>query len=172
MLIIFGGLPGTGKTTISRKLAEKIGAVYLRIDTIETAMAHSDLQANNTNAGYLAAYGIAHDNLLIGCTVVADSVNSTQITREAWRHVAQSASANFIEIEAVCSDASEHQKRIETRPMGESLFTTTWQKVLDREYEDWKLQGIRVDTAQMTLEETIEKILASLTMFKKPIPTL
>ncbi|HAU1975266.1 TPA: AAA family ATPase, partial [Legionella pneumophila] len=32
MLIIFGGLPGTGKTTISKQIAKQLNAVYLRID--------------------------------------------------------------------------------------------------------------------------------------------
>jgi predicted kinase len=35
ILIIFGGLPGTGETTLARALAEQLGAVFLRIDTIE-----------------------------------------------------------------------------------------------------------------------------------------
>jgi predicted kinase len=35
MLIIFGGLPGTGKTTISKEVAKRLKAVYLRVDTIE-----------------------------------------------------------------------------------------------------------------------------------------
>jgi predicted kinase len=35
MLIILGGLPGTGKTVIARELARQLGAVYLRIDSIE-----------------------------------------------------------------------------------------------------------------------------------------
>ena len=38
MLIIFGGLPGSGKSTIARALALRLGAVYLRIDTIEQAI--------------------------------------------------------------------------------------------------------------------------------------
>ncbi len=38
MLIIFGGLPATGKTTIAKELARQIGATYLRIDTIEQAI--------------------------------------------------------------------------------------------------------------------------------------
>jgi hypothetical protein len=38
MLIVFGGLPGTGKTTISRAVAARRLATYLRIDAIEQAM--------------------------------------------------------------------------------------------------------------------------------------
>jgi predicted kinase len=41
MLIIFGGLPATGKTTIARDLARQLGATYLRIDTIEQAIRDS-----------------------------------------------------------------------------------------------------------------------------------
>jgi len=37
-LFIFSGLPGTGKTTLSRQLAQHVGAAYLRIDTIEQAL--------------------------------------------------------------------------------------------------------------------------------------
>ena len=38
MLIIFGGLPGTGKTAIAQQLARELGAVYLRIDSMEQAI--------------------------------------------------------------------------------------------------------------------------------------
>ncbi|EEQ16447.1 Uncharacterised protein [Yersinia frederiksenii] len=42
MLIIFSGLPGTGKSTIAHLLAERLKAVYLRIDTIEQAIRSAD----------------------------------------------------------------------------------------------------------------------------------
>ncbi len=38
MLIIFGGLPGVGKTAIAAELARVIDALYLRIDSIEQAI--------------------------------------------------------------------------------------------------------------------------------------
>lgn len=38
MLIIFGGLSATGKTTISRHLASELHAVHVRVDTIEQAL--------------------------------------------------------------------------------------------------------------------------------------
>jgi predicted kinase len=34
-LIVFGGLPATGKTTIARELTRRLAATYLRIDMIE-----------------------------------------------------------------------------------------------------------------------------------------
>ncbi|MGO6670405.1 AAA family ATPase, partial [Rhizobium ruizarguesonis] len=43
MLIIFGGLPGSGKTTIARALAERLNAVHVRVDTIEQAIRASGI---------------------------------------------------------------------------------------------------------------------------------
>jgi len=56
MLIIFGGLPGTGKTTIARALAGRIGAVHVRVDTIEQSIRDADvLKADVGPAGYIVA---------------------------------------------------------------------------------------------------------------------
>jgi predicted kinase len=43
VLIAFGGLPGTGKTTLARTVASRYASVYLRIDTIEQAIQDSDV---------------------------------------------------------------------------------------------------------------------------------
>src|SRR5215469_17406369 len=42
-LIVFGGLPGAGKTAIAQELACELGAVYLRIDSIEQAIRASGI---------------------------------------------------------------------------------------------------------------------------------
>ena len=47
MLIVFSGLPGTGKTTLAKDLAATTGAVYLRIDTIEQAIRNSGALAQD-----------------------------------------------------------------------------------------------------------------------------
>ncbi len=38
-LVVFCGLPGVGKTALSRRVADALGATFLRIDTIEAAIA-------------------------------------------------------------------------------------------------------------------------------------
>jgi predicted kinase len=64
VLIIFGGLPGTGKSSIARELAGRLRAVHLRIDTIEQAIRSSGVLTGDLGpAGYVAAYRLAVDNL-------------------------------------------------------------------------------------------------------------
>ena len=85
MLIVFGGLPGTGKTTIARRIASQRMATYLRIDGIEQAMRDAGIPAEGIGAaGYAVANAIAEANFLDGKTVVANCVNPVPESREAW----------------------------------------------------------------------------------------
>lgn len=69
-----------------------MGAVYLRIDTIERAIA-SDESVPIGDKGYRVAYAVAEDNLRLGHTVIGDSANSLPVTRNAWRSAARRATA-------------------------------------------------------------------------------
>jgi predicted kinase len=58
-LIVFGGLPGSGKSSIARELARDTGAMWLRIDCIEQAIRESGVVAGSIDdAGYRAAYAV------------------------------------------------------------------------------------------------------------------
>jgi predicted kinase len=154
MLFIFGGLPGTGKTELSTHLAREIGAVHLHIDTIEQALREGGVAAMGPK-GYLVAYKLAEDNLRLGLSVVADSVNPLDVTRAAWRDVAARAEVAFREIEVICSDAEEHRRRVETRPARiPGLSLPTWDDVLQREYHVWRQEHLTIDTAGQTPQES------------------
>jgi len=162
MLLIFGGLPATGKSTISQRIAKELQAVHVRVDSIEQALRDEGLNSVY-GEGYAIAYRIAADNLSLGSTVVADSVNSIGITRDAWRLVGELAGVRILEIEIVCSDQKEHKQRIETRKTSiEGLHQLTWDKVLTRDYEPWPTATIVIDTAGETPERSVEKTLSSI----------
>jgi hypothetical protein len=68
--------------------------------------------------------------------------------------------ADFIEIEVICSDVKEHQNRVETRIADiKGHILPTWQEIEGLQYEEWGLQGIRIDTAIYTPDQNIERIL-------------
>ena len=70
----------------------------------------------------MAGTGVARDNLRLGHVVVADCVNDVNITRDAWRNVALGVEAPVVEIEIVCSDVTEHRRRVETPTLRRSRF--------------------------------------------------
>ncbi|HEY2253155.1 MAG TPA: AAA family ATPase [Planctomycetaceae bacterium] len=161
MLIVFGGLPGTGKTTLARELARRLVAIYLRIDTVEQAIIRSGLLTDPGPAGYFACYSIAADNLGLGLTVIADSVNPLAVTRDAWVDVAKSAGTPFLEIEVICSEPTELRRRVESRNAdiaGHNL--PTWQDVVDHEYEPWAREHIVIDTATLSIAQAVEEVIA------------
>ena len=153
MLIALGGLPGVGKSALARSLARRIGAVHLRIDTIEQAMRNAGFIVSGPE-GYLAARDLAGDNLRVGHTVIVDSVNPVAITRAYWHETAARMTVELIEIEVVCSDKGQHRQRVEARVTDiPGLVLPTWQQVLDRQYEPWRNAHV-IDTAGRTLEES------------------
>jgi len=166
MLIAFGGLPGSGKTAVAQTLARKLAAVYVRIDTLEQAfIASGSGQADIGRAGYLAGYAVAGDNLRLGLTVVADSVNSLHVTRGAWRNVALEAGARIFEIELICSDTAMHRQRVEGRQADiPSHKLPTWKSVLERQYDSWDSEHLVVDTANVSVEQAVETIIHRLSM--------
>ncbi|WP_028002136.1 AAA family ATPase [Sinorhizobium arboris] len=164
MLIILGGLPGSGKTTIARALAKRLGAVHVRVDTIEQCIRASGVPDSEVGAaGYLAAYGVAEDNLTLGHTVIADSVNGLGVTRDAWRAVADRSAAPAVEVEVVCSDKAEHRRRAETRLSDvPGLTKPTWQEIADRVYEDWGSRPLVIDTAATSVDELVADLISKL----------
>lgn len=164
MLVIFGGLPGTGKSTIAKALARALGATYLRIDTIEQAIRAASGREVEAE-GYVAAYALAADNLSIGRIVIADSVNPIAITRAAWRAVAHKAHVPALEVEVFCSDPVEHRRRVESRISDiPGLTQPTWQQVQDRDYEDWGTGPLRFDTSKLSADQIVATLLDRLVL--------
>ena len=97
MLIVLSGLPGIGKTTIARELARALGAVHLRIDSIEHALRQSGVRVEGE--GYAVAYAIAENLARLS------AVGSPPIRR---RHHASERSRQ---------SADDHRRLVRTSPV-------------------------------------------------------
>ncbi len=164
MLIVLGGLPGVGKSSVARELARRLDAVHVRIDSIERAIRESGVTVVSLDdAGYRAGCAVAVDNLRLGRTVIADSVNPVPVTRNAWLGVANRTQSAIVEVEVKCSDHDEHRRRVEQRLHDEpELSGPTWHDVISRDYREWDRERIVVDTAGLTIEQAAETLLPAL----------
>lgn len=161
MLIVLSGLPGVGKTTIARRLVEVTAGVHLRIDSIEQALRRAGWKVEGE--GYGVAHAVAEDNLRLDRAVVADCVNPWPLTRSDWHAVARRAGARAIDVEVVCSDATEHRRRVESRSADiPGHVLPTWPQVEDRDYRPWESERVLVDTARSSVEECVRAILAAI----------
>lgn len=168
MLYVFSGLPGTGKSTLARQLARQLKAVYLRVDSVEAALLNA-MNQSVTVEGYAAAYAVAADNLKLGFPVVVDCVNPIAVTREAWADTAAACAAPLVNIEVICSDLAEHQRRVELRHEDKlnhegQWQPPTWAQVQDTAdfYQDWQIPRTVLDTAQGSPQENFRALLSRL----------
>lgn len=164
MLIIFSGLPGSGKSTIARVLAGQLSAVYLRIDTIEQTIREVEKEDKEMGpVGYFVAYALARENLKIGLTVITDSVNPLSLTRNAYRDIALSVGSPFLEVEVICSDQVEHRSRVESRNTDiRGLDLPSWNAVISRDYEQWDRDHLILDSSKLSVSQSVEKVIASI----------
>ena len=163
VLIAMSGLPGVGKTAISRELVRSTSALHLRVDSIEQALRAGGLRVEGE--GYAVACAVAEDNLVLGRVVIADCVNPWPLTRQAWHAVAERAGVRAVDVEVVCSDTAEHRRRVESRVAdidGHEL--PTWKDVIERDYRPWDRSRLVVDTASLSVAESARAIIGEMSM--------
>jgi hypothetical protein len=82
-----------------------------------------------------------------------------KVTRDAWATVASRALVRAVEIEVICSDPSEHRRRVETRSTDiRGLRLPAWEEVISREYHAWDREHFVIDTITQTVEQSVEMI--------------
>lgn len=138
LLLVLAGRAGTGKTTLSRRLAVTLRAAVVRIDAIEAAVVRCGLATHPVGVvGYVAASEIARATLAAGTPVIIDAVNPVAEARAGWRDLA-AGRARLVIIETVLTDAVEHRRRVTARAADlEGQRLPSWDDVCAADYLDW-----------------------------------
>ena len=113
-VVVVGGLPGTGKSTLAAGLAEALGAVVLRSDEIRKELAGlpTDRPAPaplrtglygpvSTAAAYHELLHRAQGALGLGETVVLDASWTDELLRTDARHLAADSHSDLVELRCV-----------------------------------------------------------------------
>ena len=163
-LIIFSGLPGTGKSMLAEAVGRVLGIPVFAKDWLEATLISSELIASNQNkplgsAGYQLLTTLAERQFMLDQSVILDSVVSTQSIRETWRQLAEQYQANCRVIECICSDESIHRARLKERQRNiPGWHELEWSEVerVKEYYAPWKGKRLVLDMTHSFTENFLK----------------
>jgi predicted kinase len=150
VLIVIGGLPGVGKTTVARALAGRLGAAHLRIDAFEAALVRQELVRTPADVGphgYGLALTAADTCLTAGTGVVVDAVFPVAASRRPFGELASRHGVPVHWLRLICTDPVEHRRRVEERTADlPGHVVPDWAAVRRRDVDQWHERHTVVDT--------------------------
>ncbi len=119
-LIVFSGLPGTGKSMLAEMLGRDFAIPVFAKDWLEATLVRSGLNPvieskPPKSVGYDLLTVLAERQLMLGQSVILDSVAGSQTIRDSWQKLSEQYEANWRVIECICSDETLHRSRLTDR---------------------------------------------------------
>ncbi len=116
-LIIFSGLPGTGKSTLADAVGKHLSKPVFAKDWLEATLVLSELVPSSPDkplgsAGYQLLTLLAERQFMLGQSVILDSVAGTLGIRKTWQLLAERYQAEILVVECVCSDEAFHRSSL------------------------------------------------------------
>lgn len=163
-VIVFTGLPGTGKSTLAERLASDSGVPAFAGDWLLGALTPYRVLGGLEREAFIGL----HDNLLrtlitrqllLAQSAIADCVANDALAAD-WRELAASHGARFHVVECVCSDTALHRARLTSRVRGiPGRHEVDWAHVerMREEYPPLTVDRLVVDAVR-PLEENLRAV--------------
>lgn len=154
-LILFSGLPGTGKSSLAEAVGRELGIPVYAKDWLEATLVSSGLISDNRHpslgfTGYELLTLLAERQLKLSQSVILDCVASTESIRSRWRELAYQYKASWLVLECICADESLHRERLAKRERNISgWYEIEWADVerVRAYYVPWDMPRLVLDSA-------------------------
>lgn len=133
-LIVFSGLPATGKSRLANQLAQHLRIPMFSKDHFESILYNDQLSDGGSLTGYHLLLETATLQVSLGVSVVVDAVFPLQGFRDSLRGIALQHQAQLYIIHTYCSDENLHQKRLLERPSQLPWKSIDWERVMEIKY--------------------------------------
>lgn len=160
-LILFSGLPGSGKTTLARATARALHLPIFTKDRVQRVL-RDEAPGAPLIVGYHLLLDQADEQLALGTSVILDAVFPREGFRQTAAQMAVRHGARLHVFECICSDEALWQARMVDRvayaPGWKPLGWTEVER-LRAEWEPWPPGQTHVVDSLRPLEETLAEVL-------------
>jgi len=162
-LVVMSGLPGTGKSTVARRIAIETDAELLAKDIVEAALWRRGVgrEHGSTWVAHEVLTSLASSALQLQRSGVLDTVAGTEAVRRDWRQAAADAGSAFVVIVCECTDVMAHRLRLFGRQRGiEGWPELSWEDVegTRRRWEPWSEPHLTLDAMDDIEDNVVEAI--------------
>ena len=151
-LVVFSGVPGTGKSTLADAVGRRLGIPVFATDWLLGSLTpfggrHLD---RLLDVGSELLTTLALRQLGLGQSAILDHPAEDPATRTRWHSLAERAGADFKVVVCVCTDPRTHRDRAESRTRGIPGWhdAADWADITRRQstFPPWTTDTLTVDT--------------------------
>lgn len=166
-LIVFSGLPSTGKSTLAEAVGRHLSIPVFAKDWLEATLVQSEMIPSNPDkplgfAGYQLLTTLAERQLKLGQSAILDSVAGTESIREMWHQLTQQYQATWRVVACICSDETLHRTQLSKRQRNiPGWYELSWSDIehVRQKYLSWEGEHITIDMVnpfEINLAEVIK----------------
>lgn len=157
-MIVVGGIPGTGKSTLAIALSKSMNIPVFSKDELEAAIARKGICSSKDmhGVGYEIMASLAKSQIANGNGAIFDFIASRSRVNDLWPQLLKT---DIKYIECICSDENVHRERISSRNRNiEGWYELTWEDVLNIKstYQSLRSQRLTIDSIN-NLTDNIER---------------
>lgn len=148
-LILFAGMPGSGKTTLARMVAKRLGLPVFSKDRMQRVLRDHHLAQENTGDGYYMILDLADEQLSLGISPILDATFPLDHFRLVASEIALRHKARFCAVYCHCSDDDLWRSRMEDRVQ----YVPGWRPVgwddvlrMRQYYQPWDDNAVVIDS--------------------------
>lgn len=162
-LVLFSGLPGTGKTSLAIELSRRLQIPLFAKDRFQSQLRLLGLTEREGAAGYELLFDIADQQLALGIGVILDAVFPMQGFRQRAETLAERHTAAFKTIFCYFIDDTLHRARLEHRQQYVPHWTPVgWDEVerIRATFELWSPEAALHLDAAANFESNLSRALS------------